>query len=269
MAKIIGAAIIAGGGGSEYPRLKGTWVFNSTLTSMNWSGTALNGVIHYLCNGVEYNDISWDADAFIYGNSFEAYNRETDRWNNEAYRVITFTEPFERWYHAPFYDWFVSNAVRGGVAYKLNSDITCSTTRRLSGMNSNYGRSYIDDCTPRLTEMPNGSKILLHDGNLADLTGITVEGEQSIEEKTLSSKTYIRSSLTMWMHYVKKAPDSLGLTCTINGTQTVYGSQKMKGAGSVTCPSSMTYTTNNEILLFSAVPTGNLLTWLNTNATKI
>ena len=236
----------------------------------------------FTCNGAEYDgfvfsgatdyyvSLTFNGQPPIVAYYWEEDGETKNEWLNQARRVITFTTPVKRDTNPDFYDWFVSNAVRGGgVAYKLNSDITCSTTRRLSGMNSNYGRSYIDDCTPRLTEMPNGSKILLHDGNLADLTGITVEGEQSIEEKTLSSKTYIRSSLTMWMHYVKKAPDSLGLTCMINGTQTVYGSQKMKGAGSVTCPSSMTYTTHNEILLFSAVPTGNLLTWLNTNATKI
>ena len=81
---------------------------------MDWSGTALNGVIHYLCNGIEYNNISWDADTFWYGDSLKVYNRETNRWNNEAYRVITFAGQFERGGYAPFYDWFINNATRGG-----------------------------------------------------------------------------------------------------------------------------------------------------------
>lgn len=94
--------------------LQGTWVFNSTLTNMTWSSTAFAGIsggtIRYLCNGIEYDDISWNADALVYGTT-EVYNRDTKTWKNEAYRTITFTQPLQYQRSEEFIRWFVDNAV--------------------------------------------------------------------------------------------------------------------------------------------------------------
>lgn len=93
--------------------LTGTWVFNSTLTNMTWSSTAFAGIsggtIRYLCNGIEYDDISWNADALVYGTT-EVYNRDTKTWKNEVYRTITFTQPLQYQRSEEFVRWFVDNA---------------------------------------------------------------------------------------------------------------------------------------------------------------
>lgn len=73
----------------------------------------------------------------------------------------------------------------------------------------------------------------------------------------------------MLMHYSKDVTVGDNTSSLIGSAQTTSGGMTMQGMGKVYCPSSMTYTTNNEILLFSTAPTGDLLTWLNTNATKI
>lgn len=93
--------------------LTGTWVFNSTLTNMTWSSTAFAGIsggtIRYLCNGIEYDNISWNADALVYGTT-EVYNRDTKTWKNEVYRTITFTQPLQYQRSEEFVRWFVDNA---------------------------------------------------------------------------------------------------------------------------------------------------------------
>lgn len=110
---------------------------------------------------------------------------------------------------------------------------------------------------------------MLSNGNLDDLTGITVTGQQKITLKTISNQRYLNPSLKMLMHYSKDVTVGDNTSSLIGSAQTTSGGMTMQGMGKVYCPSSMTYTTNNEILLFSIAPTGDLLTWLNTNATKI
>ena len=236
--------------------LTGTWVFNSTLTSMNWSGTALNGVIHYLCNGVEYNDISWDADAFIYGNSFEAYNRETDRWNNEAYRVITFTEPFERWYHAPFYDWFVSNAkevkAENLYGYKFTSGTTIPVTVPASTLTGDATQQILDGTAPLF------NVLCWHNAD-----GNTSFANSDLCTKISSRVRYIKmQSANTFRRY---AYSYVSMT-SINGNKYNIAS---KGISSLTAPSSAIVVSDVDNLYFADEPTGDLLTWLNKYATKI
>lgn len=123
MAKIIGAAIIAGGG-SQYPKLKGTWVFNSVITQPNFgnnvdvnftSNSQTLGRIHH--DGGGYATLKYSGGAGVAGDPFVVYTYTDDdtpvnTWTNAAYRVITFTTPFKRDTNPEFYDWFVSNAVR-------------------------------------------------------------------------------------------------------------------------------------------------------------
>lgn len=122
MAKIIGAAIIAGGGGSQYPKLRGTWVFNATLSDPSFLGLAAYDVpIQATSNSLDITAMRFelntgtDAMQILYmltDSSVNAYGSTDDTWTNAAYRVITFTTPFKRDINPDFYDWFVSNAVR-------------------------------------------------------------------------------------------------------------------------------------------------------------
>ena len=82
-------------------------------------------------------------------------------------------------------------------------------------------------------------------------------------------KKYLDPTLTMSMHYSKDMTVGNNTSFLIGNAETISNGMAWQGLGKVYCPSSMTYTTNNEILLFLTAPTGDLLTWLNTNATKI
>lgn len=110
---------------------------------------------------------------------------------------------------------------------------------------------------------------MLSNGNLDDLTGITVTGQQKITLTTINNKKYLDPSLKMSMHYSKDVTVGDNASFLIGNAETISNGVTMQGLGKVYCPSSMTYTTNNEILLFLTAPTSDLLTWLNTNATKI
>lgn len=110
---------------------------------------------------------------------------------------------------------------------------------------------------------------MLSNDNLDDLTGITVTGQQKITLKTISNRKYLNPTLKMSMHYSKDMTVGNNTSFLIGNAETISNGLTMQGSGKVYCPSSMTYTTNNEILLFLTAPTGDLLTWLNTNATKI
>lgn len=252
--------------------LTGTGVFNSAVT--NNSSTNRGGVFTFTSNGTAYNGITLTGT----GSSLTVkYNAATvysnGAWSDSAYRTITFTQPIKYEGNEEFIRWFVDNAVQvsaeKATVYKLNESITCSTTQSLSGTSSNLGNLYAYNCTPYFTEIPAGSKILLSNGNLDDLTGITVTGQQKITLKTISNKKYLNPSLEMLMHYSKDVTAGNNTSFLIGSAQTTSGGMTMQGLGKVHCPSSMTYTTNNEILLFSTAPTGDLLTWLNTNTTKI
>lgn len=256
--------------------LTGTWVFNSTPTkcpgdfnvNFNSNGSSFTGI--YYSGEVSKSDpIRYIASPS--GTYLTVY--DNGAWKDQAYRTITFTEPVQYEGNEEFIRWFVDNAVQVSAekvtVYKLNESITCSTTQSLSGTSSNSGNLYAYNCTPYFTEIPTGSKILLSNGNLDDLTGIIVTGQQKITLKTISNKKYLNPSLEMLMHYSKDVTAGNNTSFLIGSAQTTSGGMTMQGLGKVHCPSSMTYTTNNEILLFSTAPTGDLLTWLNTNTTKI
>ena len=104
--------------------LSGTWVFNSTLSNPSFlSYTPQDVSIQASSNSLDITamrfEISTATDAMqiIYmlpGSSVSAYGSTEGIWTNQAYRVITFTEPFKRENNAAFYDWFINNATRGG-----------------------------------------------------------------------------------------------------------------------------------------------------------
>lgn len=268
--------------------LEGTWVFNATpnlpsseidispissstdISVLEPEYDTANGPL--LLTGINVSESSIGFYTYLDGDEhlYQAYGNGA--WEDNSMRAITFTEPVQYEGNEEFIRWFVDNAVQIGVgvtAYKLNKSITCSTTRSLSGTSSNSANLYAYNCTPYFTEIPTGSKILLSNGNLDDLTGIIVTGQQKITLKTISNKKYLDPSLTMSMHYSKDVTVGNSTSFLIGNAETFSNGMTMQGLGKVYCPSSMTYTTNNEILLFSTAPTGDLLTWLNTNTTKI
>lgn len=70
-------------------------------------------------DGGGYATLKYAGGAGVTGDPFVVYTYTNDdtpvnTWTNQAYRVITFTEPFKRENNAPFYDWFINNATRGG-----------------------------------------------------------------------------------------------------------------------------------------------------------
>lgn len=104
--------------------LSGTWVFNSTLGNPSFlSYTPQDVSIQASSNSLDITamrfEISTATDAMqilymLPGSSVSAYGSTEGIWTNQAYRVITFTEPFKRENNAAFYDWFINNATRGG-----------------------------------------------------------------------------------------------------------------------------------------------------------
>lgn len=89
--------------------LKATWMFNSTLT--NNSSTNRGGVFTFTSNGTTYNGITLTGT----GSSLTVkYNAATvyssGAWTNEAYRIITFTQPVQYEGNEEFVRWFVDNA---------------------------------------------------------------------------------------------------------------------------------------------------------------
>lgn len=104
--------------------LSGTWVFNSTLGNPSFlSYTPQDVSIQASSNSLDITamrfEISTATDAMqilymLPGSSVSAYGSTESIWTNQAYRVITFTEPFKRENNVAFYDWFINNATRGG-----------------------------------------------------------------------------------------------------------------------------------------------------------
>ena len=104
--------------------LSGTWVFNSTLGNPSFlSYTPQDVSIQASSNSLDITamrfEISTATDAMqilymLPGSSLSAYGSTESIWTNQAYRVITFTEPFKRENNVAFYDWFINNATRGG-----------------------------------------------------------------------------------------------------------------------------------------------------------
>lgn len=103
--------------------LSGTWVFNSTLGNPSFlSYTPQDVSIQASSNSLDITamrfEISTATDAMqitymLPGSSVSAYGSTESIWTNQAYRVITFTEPFKRENNVAFYDWFINNATRG------------------------------------------------------------------------------------------------------------------------------------------------------------
>lgn len=104
--------------------LSGTWVFNSILGNPSFlSYTPQDVSIQASSNSLDITamrfEISTATDAMqilymLPGSSVSAYGSTEGIWTNQAYRVLTFTEPFKRENNAAFYDWFINNATRGG-----------------------------------------------------------------------------------------------------------------------------------------------------------
>lgn len=102
--------------------LTGTWVFNETLTAAK---PPLHTDVTFSSNGTQFTNINrgevtggleptksyylFYDDTKVNSNS--AY---TGNWVNQAYRVITFTQPVQYEGNEEFVRWFVDNATRGG-----------------------------------------------------------------------------------------------------------------------------------------------------------
>mgnify|MGYP004498199789 CR=1 FL=1 len=127
--------------------LEGTWVFNNTLTNVQFAFTG-----DFISNGTNYTTINFSAGYFKYDQT-EVYQHASTMdsgWSNAAYRTITFTSPVKYEGNEEFIRWFVDNAAQsGGVSFKLNDTITMSirpenvtwTSDRIAKVPSYY-------CTP-------------------------------------------------------------------------------------------------------------------------
>lgn len=261
MSKIIGNAILAGG--SEYPRLKGTWVFNTTLSESATKGTTITGNVEFTSDSTSYATmtINYGSSYGTSGYSISDIQYDTTQvnnaatWANQAYRVITFTAPVKREGNEAFYDWFVSNAKRVKAKNLYGYKFTSGTE--------------IPVTVPNHTLTEKGTQQTLN--GTAPLFGVlcwhNADGNTSFANSDLCTKigsrvryVWVTSSLQGRYSY------SYVSTTSINGDNYNIASKR---AMSLTAPSSATVVSDVDNLYFADQPTGDLLTWLNTYATKI
>lgn len=101
--------------------LTGTWVFNETLSNPSFLSypTPKDVSIQASSNSLDITamrfEISTATDAMeilymLPGSSVSAYGSTEGIWTNQAYRVITFTQPVQYEGNEEFVRWFVDNA---------------------------------------------------------------------------------------------------------------------------------------------------------------
>lgn len=94
--------------------LKGTWVFNSTLSNVT---TNLWGNANFTCNDALFKAMGYDPASRAFG--YQAsdgsgvigiYNLTDNVWSSSSYRTITFTKPVKYEGNEDFVKWFIANA---------------------------------------------------------------------------------------------------------------------------------------------------------------
>lgn len=232
--------------------LEGTWVFNNTLTA--WPTSLNNTSVNVKCvsNGSPFENfdfVNGDSSSIKYGTT----TVKTTSWSNAVYRIITFVLPFDGTDNLAFYDWFVTNAIKSDcLNWKLNKTIVCNTTTTYPQSKSNARKTIsANTCTPYIQ---NASFTI----NGTEYTSLTISGN------------YTRTRVKRQATYVYKTTLSMSL---LSGAFTLGNgsnyNRNSSSSGNYYYPShygSCSITTSEQVLTFTAIPTGAMLTWLLDNA---
>lgn len=250
--------------------LTGTWVFNSALGAWPSSLNNTNLYTTFESNGTTYPtfNFTYGTTTGLYYNSTLAYTLASggelvSTWANTAYRVITFTTPFKRDTNPEFYDWFVSNSVQQ-QSWRLNSRITVNALPSYAKSTS-ASTKYLDSTqsTPYFT----GLKYTVNDGT-SIFNQISVRGSMERLVENITSGMYAGRYryITRVYAYLQSNPSYFGYGQSYNSLTNTNASG---GTFPASNPKVEIAIDTPEILHFIDEPTGDLLTWLNANATPV
>ena len=95
----------------------GTWVFNETITFLS------SHEVKFTSNGKTFSTMysGTVTQTLIYSNaetSVDVYDHSSDKWIDESYRTITFTE--NQIVSKDFYEWLTENATRKVISFTIN-----------------------------------------------------------------------------------------------------------------------------------------------------
>lgn len=240
--------------------LEGTWVFNNTLTT--WPTSLNNTSINVRCvsNGSPFENfdfVNGDSSSINYGTT----TVKTTSWSDAAYRIVTFAFPFDGTDNLVFYDWFVTNAIKSDcLNWKLNPNIRCSTTTTYPGGTNTSSKTIASNtCTPNLS----GSFMI----DEIPYVNISVTGDYGRYSSGSNNRYELCSTTTMKL-ITTNSSNSKTLTIGqgYNYARTYLNASSPIGAY---YPAGYTFcdvTTSEQVLTFTAIPTGAMLTWLLDNA---
>lgn len=249
--------------------LTGTWVFNGTLSNPSFlSQTAHNVSIQANSNSQDItamrfelrNDTGAMEISYVVpgGNSFTAYHQT---WRNQAYRIITFTQPVQYEGNEEFVRWFVDNAVPvdGGINYLLNDSIRGTTSYTINASRYDFKKTQLSPLFENVSFKYKGKEFTeiycsgyLHRSQLSTGSGST--------KKYMNSSTlHINLSFTNGDYTVGIASNDATNRTAWQSSSSSYPSY----------PTGLDLSTKDIILSFDTAPTGSFLTWLNENATLI
>lgn len=237
--------------------LEGTWVFNNTLTA--WPTSLNNTSISVACvsNSKPFENLDFvngDSSSIKYGTT----TVKTTSWSDVAYRIVTFALPFDGTDNLAFYDWFVTNAIKSDcLNWKLNPSIGCSTTTTYPASTVNASKQILkSSCSPLIQNVSftvNGTQY-----NEISVSGTYYRGTER-RQGSMYSYTETRMHLSA---LGSATPITLG-TGSIRKRQSTPTSSIRYPSGNTSC----SVTTSEQVLTFTAIPTGTMLTWLLNNAT--
>ena len=232
--------------------LEGTWVFNNTL--MAWPTSLNNTSVNMKCvsNGSPFENfdfVNGDSSSIKYGTT----TVKTTSWSDAAYRIVTFAFPFDGTDNLAFYDWFVTNAIKSDcLNWKLNPSIKCSTTTTYPQSTSSAIKTISkSSCSPLIQNVSftvNGTQY----------NEIAVSGSY---KRGMRGSQGIRFTQTTMTLSIYNNTTSLALG---TGSSMKYGQPSVTTfpSGNTSC----SVTTSEQVLTFTAIPTGAMLTWLLNNA---
>ena len=236
--------------------LEGTWVFNNMLTA--WPTSLNNTSVNVRCasNGSLFENfdfVNGDSSSIKYGTT----TVKTTSWSDAAYRIITFILPFDGTDNLAFYDWFVINAIKSDcLNWKLNPSILCSTTTTYPASTVNAGKQIPkNSCRPLIQNV-----------------SFTFSGTQYNEISV--SGTYYRGTERRQGNIYSYTETRMHLSAFGSTTLVTLGTGSSKRyqqtpTSTIRYPSgntSCSITTSEQVLTFTAIPTGAMLTWLLNNA---
>lgn len=237
--------------------LEGTWVFNNTLTA--WPTSLNNTSISVACisNSKPFENfdfVNGDSSSIKYGTT----TVKATSWSDVAYRIVTFALPFDGTDNLAFYDWFVTNAIKSDcLNWKLNPSIECSTTTTYPASTVNAGKQIPkSSCSPLIQNVSftvSGTQY-----NEISVSGTYYRGTER-KQGDVYSYTETRMYLSA---FGSTTPITLGTGSSRKRQSTPVSSIRYP-SGNTSC----SVTTSEQVLTFTAIPTGTMLTWLFNNAT--